>query len=116
VRLWRGPIAHGLSRDLQPEQGGQGGIPLAAGAAAGGPPDRLGLLEHLRDRRAGQDVVELLEQQRPPVDQRHRLRWSGAEPWPGPTDPIAAWDEGRGPGGGPGRALPASLQAGQRCC
>ena len=46
----------------------QGQVPLAAGAAAGGTPLGFGLVVHLGDGRTRQDVVELLEQQRAPID------------------------------------------------
>ena len=45
----------------------QGPIALATGAAAGKAPLGFGLLEHLRNRRTWQDVVELLKQQHPPI-------------------------------------------------
>ena len=50
------------------EGSGQGPVPLATGAAAGGAPLGFGLVVHLGDGRARQDVVELLEQQRAPID------------------------------------------------
>ena len=45
----------------------QGPIALATGPSASKAPLGLGLLEHLRDRRARKDVVELLKQQQPPI-------------------------------------------------
>ena len=50
-------------------------IPIALGAAAttGRPPLGLSLLEHLWNRGARQNVVKLLEQQRPPVNRRLAL-------------------------------------------
>ena len=59
-------------RQLGTQPGAQGLVPLPAGLAARGAPLRLGLVKHLRDRRAGKDVVKLLKQQRPPIG---RLRW-----------------------------------------
>ena len=45
----------------------QGLVPLGSGPAAGRTPLGLGLLKHLRHRRAGKNVVKLLKQQRAPV-------------------------------------------------
>ena len=50
----------------------QGLITALAGLAAGRSPLGLRLLKHLRDRGPGEDVVELLEQQRTPVGRRCR--------------------------------------------
>ena len=45
----------------------QGPIALATGTPASKAPLGFGLLEHLRNRRARKDVVELLKQQHPPI-------------------------------------------------
>ena len=54
------------------EQTLQGTVAGGRGLATGTAPLGLRLLEHLRDRRAGKDVVELLKQQRAPVGRGFR--------------------------------------------
>jgi hypothetical protein len=65
-------------------------IPAPGGGAAGGAPLGFGLLEHLGDRGARKDVVELLEQQGPPVGdgfgQERFGRGAGLAGHEGPSD------------------------------
>ncbi len=68
----RGAGGHGLGCRQGAQAGQQGQVALSAGLAPRGAPFGFRLLEHLRNRGAGEDVVELLEQQRPPVNRRHR--------------------------------------------